>query len=224
MSVFWLRAAAVLYSCGLIYALLVMFRKGARLFLPALVAFGAGVLLHLVSIVELRAELGHFPLSNFYETTSLCAFLIAVFFLAAYSYYRISLFAVCLFPLVFFMTLIGATEFPIATWSNPHVRNAWLLVHVASVLIGYAALVLASVAALAYLVQERQLKRKEPVPSNYRLPSLASLLCPTSFDNPSLFSGVLDSDLPCFPCLLVASTDLWKAFSVFYKYRCILIY
>jgi ABC-type transport system involved in cytochrome c biogenesis permease subunit len=175
MSVFWLRAAAVLYSCGLVYALLVMFRKGTRLFLPALLAFGAGVLLHLVSIVELRAELGHFPVSNFYETTSLCAFLIAVFFLAAYSYYRISLFAVCLFPLVFFMTLIGATEFPVATWSNPQIRNAWLLIHVASVLIGYAALVLASVAALAYLVQERQLKRKEPVPSTYRLPPLASL-------------------------------------------------
>jgi ABC-type transport system involved in cytochrome c biogenesis permease subunit len=129
----------------------------------------------LVSIVELRAELGHFPLSNFYETTSFCALLIAIFFLAAYSYYRISVFAVCLFPLVFFMTLIGATEFPVAPWMNPQVRNAWLLVHITTVLIGYAALVLASVGALFYLVQERQLKRKRMPPAGNRLPPLATL-------------------------------------------------
>ena len=176
MSVFWLRAAAALYSCGLVYALLVIFRKGARLFRPALVAFGAGAILHMVSIVELWAELGHFPLSNFYETTSVCAFLIAIFFLIAYSYYRISVFAVCLFPLVFFMTLIGATEFPIAPWGNPQIRNAWLILHVSSVLIGYAALVFASLGAMFYLVQERQLKRKKEVaPGAFRLPPLATL-------------------------------------------------
>lgn len=174
MSMFWLRAAAALYFCGLIYALLVIFKKGTRLFRPALVAFSAGVLLHMVSIVELWAELGHFPLSNFYETTSVCAFLIAVFFLVAYSYYRISVFAVCLFPLVFFMTLIGATEFPIAPWGNPQIRNAWLILHVSSVLIGYAALVFASVGALFYLIQERHLKRKQ-VGSSFRLPPLGTL-------------------------------------------------
>jgi ABC-type transport system involved in cytochrome c biogenesis permease subunit len=175
MSMFWLRAAAALYFCGLIYALLVIFKKGARLFRPALVAFSAGAILHMVSIVELWAELGHFPLSNFYETTSVCAFLIAVFFLIAYSYYRISVFAVCLFPLVFFMTLIGATEFPIAPWGNPQIRNAWLILHVSTVLIGYAALVFAALGAMFYLVQERQLKRKQVAVSSYRLPPLATL-------------------------------------------------
>lgn len=176
MSVIWLRTAAAFYSCGLIYALLVIFKKGTRLFAPALIAFGAGVVFHLVSIVELRSELGHFPIGNFYETTSFCAFLIAVFFLIAYAYYRISVFAICLFPLVFFMTLIGATEFPIAPWGNPEVRDAWLVVHVASVLIGYAALVLASVGAVVYLIQERQLKRKDSVArSGFRLPPLGTL-------------------------------------------------
>lgn len=175
MSVFWLRAAAALYFCGLIYALLVIFKRGTRLFGPALLAFGAGAVLHMVSIVELWQELGHFPLSNFYETTSVCAFLIAVFFLIAYGYYRISVFAVCLFPLVFFMTLIGATEFPVATWGNSQLRNAWLILHVSTVLIGYAALVFASVGAMFYLVQERHLKQKQVNRSAHRLPPLATL-------------------------------------------------
>jgi len=175
MSVFWLRAAAALYFCGLLYALIYLFRKSTRLFTPALIAFAVGTVLHLVSLVELRAETGHLPLNNFYETSSICAFLIAFLFLLAYSYYHISIFGVCLFPVVFFMTLIGATEFPVSSWSSPEVRNAWLTVHITSVLIGYAALILSAVASVYYLLQERQLKRKHLSPSSNPLPPLATL-------------------------------------------------
>ena len=77
MSVLWLRTAAALYGCGLLYALIYLFRKSTRLFRPALIAFGAGTIFHLVSIAELWAETGHLPLNNFYETSSVCAFLIA---------------------------------------------------------------------------------------------------------------------------------------------------
>lgn len=175
MSVIWLRTAAALYSCGLLYALIYLFRRGTRLFNPALIAFGAGVVLHLVSLVESRIETGHLPLNNFYETSSLCAFLIGLLFLIYYWFYRVAIFGVCLFPVVFFMTLIGATEFPVATWSSPHVRNAWLLIHIATVLIGYATLIIAAVASVYYLLQERQLKRKRVDPSSNRLPPLATL-------------------------------------------------
>src|SRR3954464_5198660 len=175
MSVFWLRTAAGLYSLGLLYALLSLFRRGTRLFTPALVAFAAGAVFHLVSLVELQIETGHLPLNNFYETSSLCAFLIGVLFLIYYAFYRVAIFGVCLFPVVFFMTLIGATEFPIATWSSPHIRNAWLLIHITAVLVGYAALLIAAVASVYYLLQERQLKRKRVDPSSNRLPPLGTL-------------------------------------------------
>jgi ABC-type transport system involved in cytochrome c biogenesis permease subunit len=174
MSVLWLRTAAALYSCGLLYALIYLFRKSTRLFRPALIAFGAGAVFHFVSIVELWAESGHLPLNNFYETSSLCAFLIAVLFLLAYTQYEISTFSVCLFPLVFFMTMIGATEFPVDKWS-PVVRNSWLVIHISTVLIGYAALFFAAVASVYYLLQERQLKRKRVSPSANRLPPLGTL-------------------------------------------------
>lgn len=175
MSVVWLRTAAALYSCGLLYALIYLFRKNTRLFSPALIAFGAGAVFHLVSIVELWAESGRLPLNDFYETSSVCAFLIAVLFLLGYTYYRIPIFSVCIFPLVFFMTLIGATEFPIAPWSSPYLRSAWLVIHVSTVLIGYAALIFSAVASVCYLLQERQLKRKNVTPSSNRLPPLGTL-------------------------------------------------
>jgi ABC-type transport system involved in cytochrome c biogenesis permease subunit len=174
MSVIWLRTAAALYSCGLLYALIYLFRKSTRLFVPALIAFGAGAVFQLVSIIERWAETGHLPLNNFYETSSICAFMLAVLFLLGYSYYRIAIFSVCIFPLVFFMTLIGATEFPLAPLS-PQVRSVWLVLHVSTVLIGYAALIFSAIASVYYLLQERQLKNKNVTPSVNRLPPLATL-------------------------------------------------
>ena len=175
MSVLWLRTAAALYSCGLLYALIYLFRKSTTLFRPALIAFGAGTIFHLVSIVELWAETRHLPLNNFYETSSMCAFLLAGVFLVTHTKYRISIFGVCVFPLVFFMTLIGATEFPVAKWSSPQLRSMWLILHIASVLIGYAALIFAAISSVYYLLQERQLKRKSVPPSGNKLPPLGTI-------------------------------------------------
>ncbi len=175
MSVVWLRTAAGLYSLGLLYALVYLFRKTTRLFTPALIAFSAGTVFHFVALVELRAEIHHLPINNFYETSSICAFLIAILFLLAYSYYRVAILGLCIFPIVFFMTLIGATEFPVASWTSPQVRNIWLVAHISTVLIGYAALILSAVASMYYLLQERQLKRKAVTPSSNRLPPLATL-------------------------------------------------
>ena len=175
MSVVWLRTATALYSLGLVYALVSLFGKTSRLFTPALIAFGAGAVFHLVALVEFRAETGHLPINNFYETSSICAFLIAVLFLLAYSYYRVAILGVCIFPIVFFMTLIGATEFPLTGWSGPGARSILLSAHISTVLIGYAALILSAVASIYYLLQERQLKRKAVTPSANRLPPLATL-------------------------------------------------
>jgi ABC-type uncharacterized transport system permease subunit len=72
------------------------------------------------------------------------------------------------------MTGIGATEFPVAKWSD-QARNTWLLIHISTVLIGYAALFFAAVAAVYYLLQERQLKSKSVMPAANKLPPLGTL-------------------------------------------------
>lgn len=173
MSVIWLRTAAALYSFGLLYALIYLFTKSTRLFKPTLITFGVATVFHFVSIVEFRVASGRWPLDNFFETSALCAFLIAVGFLLVYSFYQVAVFSLCLFPVVFLMALFGITEFP-GGWGSQVVRSTWLATHVSSVLIGYAALVLAAVAALYYLIKERQLKSKQVVAGS-RLPSLAVL-------------------------------------------------
>ena len=58
---------------------------------------------------------------------------------------------------------------------EPRASSAWILVHVALVLVGLAALVLNFGSALMYLLQERQLKTRRPGSLSYRMPSLEML-------------------------------------------------
>jgi ABC-type uncharacterized transport system permease subunit len=175
MSVFWLRVATALYAVGLAHTFAVSLFRSSRLRPVALPTFRAGVLLHFVALVELAAALRHLPADNFFETVSLCGFLIALLFLFVLWRYKFESLSLAIFPLVFLMTLIGALEIPTASWSNPRVRDAWLLVHVMLVLIGYAGLLLAAIGSVFYLVQERRLKAKRSFALFEKLPPLGTL-------------------------------------------------
>jgi ABC-type transport system involved in cytochrome c biogenesis permease subunit len=175
MSIFWLRMAVALYSVGLLHAILTVLRRQPRLFDLAFGCFTIGTVLHMVSIVELWVTIGHLPADNFFESISLCAFVLAVGFLVIYWRYQFSSLGVFLFPLIFLMALLGATEVPVGRWTDERVRNAWLLVHVLLVMLGYAALLVMSVASVFYLIRERQLKSKGSGSLFDRLPPLATL-------------------------------------------------
>ncbi len=174
-SIFWLRVAVALYAVGLLHAILTVLRRHSTLFPQALAAFIVGATLHLVSITELWYLTGRLPVVNFFESISLCAFLIAVFFLFVFWRYQFESLGVFLFPLVFLMTLLGSTEVPIPSWTNPEIRGAWLLLHVLFVMLGYAALLLTALASIFYLIQERHLKRKAAGGIFDRLPPLGTL-------------------------------------------------
>src|SRR4051812_43259600 len=88
-SVIWLRVAAALYSIGLLHAILTLVRRRERLFRVALAAFTLGAVLHCVSIVEDGLITGRCPIANFYETLSMCAFLVAVVYLGVHLRYRL---------------------------------------------------------------------------------------------------------------------------------------
>jgi len=173
-GLFWLRVATALYAVGLLHALLMLFRKKLDIFRVALFSFIGGAAVHAVGIVEFTMSIGRFPVNNFFETSSLCALLIAVAFLYVYWRYRFASLSIFIFPLVFLMTLAGAMREPVAAWPNTSLRDAWLAVHIVMILLGYAALLLTAVASIFYLIQERQLKRKS---SRFfeKLPPLATL-------------------------------------------------
>jgi ABC-type transport system involved in cytochrome c biogenesis permease subunit len=174
MSVVWLRSAVALYSLGLLHALLVLARRRREGLFPfALGAFYTGVVLHTVSIVEHTIAVGHFPVNEFFESATLCGLIIGVLFLLAYWRYRFESLAVFSFPVMFLLTLVGELGSPMAQWNSAGLRDAWLVVHVVLVLVGYAALALTAVASIMYLVRERQIKSKRP--GGAKLPPLNTL-------------------------------------------------
>jgi ABC-type uncharacterized transport system permease subunit len=174
-SLLWLRVAAGLYSLGLLDAIITILRRRESLFRVALAAFSIGALFQLVSIVEQGLVQHHFPANDLFESMSLGAWLVTVAFLGIYWRYKAESLSVFVFPLVFVMTLVAALRNPVSRWSSESVRSTWLTVHVVLALLGYAALLFTAVAAIAYLIQEKQLKQK-PARSFYRLfPPLGTL-------------------------------------------------
>jgi len=175
IGVFWLRVAAALYSLGLLHAILTLVRRRDNLFTVALGAFGLGAVFHLVSIVDDGIASNRCPIANFYETLSMCAFLIVLLYLFVQWRYKLSSLSVFVFPLVFVMALVATFGNPVAPWSSPALRNAWLTLHIVLVLLGYAALAMMGLASLLYLFQERELKNKKSHRSRSWLPALGVL-------------------------------------------------
>lgn len=158
----WLRVAVVLYSLGLLHVLLtVINQRRERVFRVALTAFYTGAVIHTVAVVERILQVHRIPANDFFESASLCALLIALFYLFVFWRHAYESLAVFLFPLVFVLALVGALGTPMEHWSNAGVRGAWLMVHVVLVLAGYAALLLTAVTSIVYLIRERQLKAKK---------------------------------------------------------------
>ena len=172
-SIFWLRIAACFYAVGLLHSILALIRKRTGLYPLARGTFRVGAILHGVAIVDLGMAVGHIPVDNFFQTFSLCAFLIAVLFLAVEWRYQFASTAVAHFPLVFVMTLVAAMERPVAILTNA--RDTWLALHIVLVLAGYAALAIMAAASVFYLVQERRLKNKKSSAILQKLPPLATL-------------------------------------------------
>jgi ABC-type uncharacterized transport system permease subunit len=171
----WLRVAACLYAVGLLHSLLTAVRHGRSAFRLAMGAFRVAVVLHGVAIVDRALALGRIPVDTVYQTLSLCAFITAIVFVVVESRYRLASTSVAVFPLVFAMTLAGAMEPSVGPSPDQRLREPWLVLHILLVLAGYAALLFTAVAAFAYLVQERRLKRKQSSALLERLPPLATL-------------------------------------------------
>ena len=174
-AVIWLRVALLLYSVGLLHAILTLVRRREHLFRVALGAFILGSVFHFVSIIEEGLTSNRCPIANPYEVLSMGAFLIVVLYLAVHWKYKLESLSVFIFPLVFVMSLVATMGNPVDAWSSPMLRNAWLTVHIVLVLMGIAALLLSAGGSVLYLFQERELKAKKPRKFYYRLPPLGTL-------------------------------------------------
>ncbi len=169
-----LWAALGFYGLGIVLTLPSIIRRRPALSPASLGALGLGLLSHISSLVSTAAQIHRLPVSDVRSALSFFSFLVTLTFFLAYLRYRITSLGLFMLPLVFVLTVISALH-PGRSFESETFRGRWLLVHIASTILGYTGFFLTFVAALMYLIQERELKSKRPRAFYYRLPSLEVL-------------------------------------------------
>ena len=171
MQVTLLWLALSVYGLGIALTVPSVIRRRASLHPASLVALGLGLLLHAAGFALPAAEAHRLPLTDVRNSLSFFALLVAGAFFLAYLRYRITALGLFMLPLVFVLTLVSALR-PEDSFASAAFRGRWLLVHTASVFLGYTGFFLSFVAATMYLIQESELKSKRPRAFYYRLPPL----------------------------------------------------
>jgi cytochrome c-type biogenesis protein CcsB len=165
----WMALAS--YALGLSLIVPSVVRRRPSLSPASLVALGIGLVAHAGALAVEAARFHRLPVTDVRSALSFYAFLVTVAFFFVYLRYRIISLGLFMLPLVFLLTLISALH-PPASFNSSAFRGGWLLVHIGSIFLGYTALFLTFVAAVMYLIQEHELKSKQPHGFYYRLPSL----------------------------------------------------
>jgi ABC-type uncharacterized transport system permease subunit len=172
MPILWLRVALGCYAVGLLYALVALTRSSDLLNKVALHAAYLGMVFHFVSLAEDVRAAGQITMASVHNAESVLAFLLMVVFMIVYLAYKTTSPGIIVFPIVFLLTLVAATGQQPFLQIPPDVRKSWVIVHVALILTGYAALIVSFCASVLYLIQERTLKSKKAGGIFTRLPAL----------------------------------------------------
>lgn len=165
----WL--ALSFYAVGILLIVPSVVRRRPSLSPASLGALGIGLAAHATALAIEAMRIHRLPVTDVRSALSFYAFLVTLAFFFVYLRYRIVSLGLFMLPLVFLLTLISALH-PAMPFNSSAFRGGWLLVHISSIFFGYTALFLTFVAAVMYLIQERELKSKKPHGFYYRLPSL----------------------------------------------------
>jgi cytochrome c-type biogenesis protein CcsB len=170
----FLWIAVALYGLGIVLILPSVIRRRPSLPPAALGALGLGLLSHALALAAQAVRIHRLPVTDVRSALSFYAFLVTLTFFFAYLRYRITSLGLFMLPLVFLLTLVSALPAE-HRFDSSAFRGGWLLVHIGSTILGYTGFFLTFVAALMYLIQEKELKSKKPRTFYYRLPSLEVL-------------------------------------------------
>ena len=134
-----------------------------------------GFLFHTIFLAYRYYLLGAAPILDLKSALSFFAWSIICVYLIIQSRFKLMVLGSFVAPFAAFLMIISSampwTEEPV----KPLFKSLWLTIHVGTVFIGDALLAIAFLAAIMYLIQERQIKQKRLGSLYSRLPSLATL-------------------------------------------------
>jgi ABC-type uncharacterized transport system permease subunit len=135
---------------------------------------GAAFALHTFFLHQRGEAIGHCPITNLFETLAFLSWSLVLTYLVVGPAYRMSILGAFTAPVVFLINFFALTAPIDSPGTLP--RLGWQLeLHATLALLGFGVLGVAALAGVAYLIQERQLKRRELTPWFYSLPNVGRL-------------------------------------------------
>jgi cytochrome c-type biogenesis protein CcsB len=171
MQIVLLWVGLALYGLGTLLLIPSVVDRRPSISPAALAALGLGLLAHAGAIAFEAARIHRLPVTDVRSALSFYALLVTLAFFFLYLRYRITSLGLFMLPFVFVLTLISAFR-PVQSFDLSAFRGGWLAVHIGSSILGYTGFFLTFVAAVMYLMQEKELKSRVPRTFYYRLPSL----------------------------------------------------
>ena len=170
-----LLAVVAAYLIAAIHSILAFVNKRRSLQRVAEWCTAAGFVLHTAALVADWVIDGHYPLFSLREALSFLAWaLVALYTIVRYRYHTLAVGAFTM-PLISVLTLVALL---IGTNTNAPAgfSTTWLFpIHTTLLLFAYAAFVIAFMASVMYLLQERELKLKTFGAIFHRLPPLTTV-------------------------------------------------
>jgi cytochrome c-type biogenesis protein CcsB len=171
MQVVLLWVGLALYGLGTLLLIPSVADRRPTISPASIAALGLGLLAHAGAIAFEAARIHRLPVTDVRSALSFYAFLVTLAFFFLYLRYRITSLGLFMLPFVFVLTLLSAFR-PVRPFDLSAFRGGWLAVHIGSTILGYTGFFLTFVAAVMYLMQEKELKSRIPRTFYYRLPSL----------------------------------------------------
>jgi ABC-type uncharacterized transport system permease subunit len=172
---FWIELALLCYLFGFGYSVYSLATNKYLTSRMTFLAICAGFLLTTVFLFDRGHAIGRCPITSRFEVLVFMTWSMVLIYLVIGSTYRLSLMGVFTAPvasgLLFLAVSLPADEAaPIKIKVNP-----WLEAHTSSLMVACGAFALACVAGVMYLIQEQQLKRRNPGSIFFRLPPITAL-------------------------------------------------
>ncbi len=173
VSATFLSASALYAVAGALY--LVFAARGAeRVARWATRCLGVAVAAHVAFVALDYATGGHHPTDDIRQMLATTSLLVAIGYLAALRRHRLAVLGAFITPVTLLLLLGAGFHRDVARVPEP-VRSALLPVHIGVNILGVVAFALAFAVALAYVIQERLLRRKQLGGLFQRLPPLDEL-------------------------------------------------
>jgi len=170
----WLILATLLYLVSAAWGAYTLGARRASATRWNLALIVAGFACHSVFLYLRGQEIRHCPVTNLFETLAFLSWSLVLTYLVVGQVYRMSILGTFTSPLAFLLNFFGLAA-PVDTHNTIPVYGPLVELHIALTVMGFGILGLAALTGLAYLIQERQLKRRDLTNWFYSLPPMGEL-------------------------------------------------